>query len=394
MICVETQHFNLTRIILLAIGLWPNEKSKFRKFQAILCFGVLISFVIFQLTALTIAKCTADYIKIFSSATFFSIAIFSYNMFWINGHHLKNIMKQLQYFCNELKDENEVAIFKKYGHYFRQCTIIFILLGICWMFIITLLPIWPQIFGSVFYINESQLQSQTIQIMTEYFIDQEKYFYLILLHTNAAFCIGVTTWLGMGTMIIGWFIHICGMLTITSYRVEQIMTTKMSKNINLKNQIMIYNKKIFYAVEIHYKIMKICEHTCSNFKYSILLLLICTVSSLSLNLFGIFRNASLGDNEAILFHLLCSFALFLYLFVANYIGQEIINHNNHVYFTAYNSQWYNASLHAQKMILFILLRSSKACNLNVGIFVASLECFASLIKTSVSYFTVMYSLEE
>ncbi|KAL6425003.1 hypothetical protein ACFW04_009367 [Cataglyphis niger] len=166
-------------------------------------------------------------------------------------------MKQLQYFCNELKDENEVAILKKYGHYFRQCTIIFILMMICWIFIITLLPIWPQIFGRVLYINESQLKTHTIQIMTEYFIDQEKYFYLILLHTNAAFCIGMTTWLGTGTMILGWIIHICGLLTITSYRVEQIMTTKMSKNINLKNQTMIYNKKIFYAVEIHYKIMKL-----------------------------------------------------------------------------------------------------------------------------------------
>ncbi|XP_050460095.1 odorant receptor 4-like [Cataglyphis hispanica] len=392
MICVETQHFNLNRILLLAIGLWPYEKSKFRKLQATLCFGILTSFVIFQLTALIIANCTADYVKIFSSATFFNICILNYNMFWINGHHVKNMLQQLQCFCNELKDENEFAILKKYGHYFRQFTIILIVMAICWLFIITFVPIWPQIFGSVLYINESQLQSQKIQIMTEYFIDQEKYFYLIMLHINAAICIGVTTLVGTGTLLLGCIIHICGLLTITSYRVEQI-TTKTSKNI--KNQTMIYNKKIFYAVEIHYKIIKFCECLCSNFKGSFFLLLITTVSSLSLNLFGTFQNASLGDNKGFLLHLLLSFAIILFMFLVNYFGQEMINHNNHVYFTAYNSQWYNASLHAQKMILFILLRSSKDCNLNIGgMFVASFECFSSLIKTAVSYFTVMYSIEE
>ncbi|KAL6416850.1 hypothetical protein ACFW04_013122 [Cataglyphis niger] len=370
MICVETQYFNLTRIILFAIGLWPNEKSKFRKLQAILCFGVLTSFLIFQ----------------------FCFHYILYNLIFILNY-IKNMLQQLQYFYNELKDENEFAIFKKYGHYFRQCTIILTALMVCYIFIVTLLPIWQQIFDTVLYINESQLQSQTMQFMIKYFVDEEKLFYLILLHIKAAFCIGAITMVGTGTMFLGYIIHICGLLTITSYRVEQILTTKTSKN--MRNQIMIYNKKIFYAVEIHYKIMKFCEYLCSNFKGSFFLLLICTVSSLSLNLFGMFQNASLGNSKGFLLHLLFSFAIILFMFLVNHFGQEIINHNNHVYFTAYNSQWYNASLHAQKMILFILLRSSRDCNLNIGgIFVASFECFFSLIKTAVSYFTVIYSIEE
>ncbi|KAL6445405.1 hypothetical protein ACFW04_002295 [Cataglyphis niger] len=82
------------------------------------------------------------------------------------------------------------------------------------------------------------------------------------------------------------------------------------------------------------------------------------------------------------------------MFLSNFIGQEIINHNNKVYSTAYNICWYAAPLHIQKLILFLLQRGSKSFGLNVGgLFVASLECFATLVKTSVSYFTVMYSVQ-
>ncbi|XP_018361726.1 PREDICTED: uncharacterized protein LOC108760340 [Trachymyrmex cornetzi] len=80
------------------------------------------------------------------------------------------------------------------------------------------------------------------------------------------------------------------------------------------------------------------------------------------------------------------------MFLSNNIGQNIIDHNNYVFFTAYNVQWYRAPLRIQRMILFLLQRETKVFTLNVsGLFNASMECFATLVKTSVSYFTVIYS---
>ncbi|XP_018361497.1 PREDICTED: uncharacterized protein LOC108760194 [Trachymyrmex cornetzi] len=65
------------------------------------------------------------------------------------------------------------------------------------------------------------------------------------------------------------------------------------------------------------------------------------------------------------------------MFIANYTGQEIMDHNNYIYITAYNVRWYVAPVYTQKLILFILQRSGKAVALNFGnIIVVSLECFA------------------
>jgi len=56
-----------------------------------------------------------------------------------------------------------------------------------------------------------------LPIMMEYFIDQEKYFYLILLHINAVVCIGSAVMLAIGTMLITYFQNICGMFRIAWY---------------------------------------------------------------------------------------------------------------------------------------------------------------------------------
>ncbi|XP_050460091.1 odorant receptor 22c-like [Cataglyphis hispanica] len=395
MFCVETQHFPLTRILLLAIGLWPYQRSKFSQLQATLCFGILSSFVVFQLTALITTKCTVDFIiKVFSTAMVFNFYIITYNMFWINTDHVRNLLDQLQCICNELKDENEIAIFKKYGNNTKRFTLILTSFSICCVFIAILLPIWPQILGIFLYINESRIQSQTIQIVTEYFVDQEKYYYLILLHTYAVFCIGATTVTAIGTMLLGCIVHAYGLFTIASYRIEQAMTTKIFENINLNSWSMIC-KKICYAVEIHHKAMKFTNFILSSFKGSFFMLIMFSVISLSLNFFAIFRNASLGNKEAFVLHILYVLVIYLYLFVSNYAGQEVLNYSTHIYSTTYNVQWYNAPLHVQKMILLILQRGSKTFSLNIaGLFTVSLECFATLTKASMSYFTVLYTMQQ
>jgi len=58
-------------------------------------------------------------------------------------------------------------------------------------------------------------RSRRLPITIEYFIDQEKYFYLILLHIIMAILIGATAMIAIGTMLIAYFQHTCGMFRIS-----------------------------------------------------------------------------------------------------------------------------------------------------------------------------------
>jgi len=81
------------------------------------------------------------------------------------------------------------------------------------LFIFLSLPIFPQVIDIVLFINKSQSRHM-IYFTTEYFIDQEKYFYPILLHMDAACPIGGIVLIAIESLLIGYFKHACAIFKI------------------------------------------------------------------------------------------------------------------------------------------------------------------------------------
>ncbi|KAL6260662.1 hypothetical protein P5V15_008182 [Pogonomyrmex californicus] len=349
-----------------------------------------------QLTIFLTAECTSLLvIKVLCTTTFSIIYVIKYNSFWINARNVRHLMERLQQICNELKDEDEINIMKKYGNNTKRYTTAITLFCICTVLILIIIPILNPILNIVLHVNKSQSREIIhFTIIQEYFIDQEKYSFLIVLHMNTFICTGATTLTGTGTMLLGYMEHGCGMFKIASYRMEQAMTIKVFKKISTKDEIMIH-KEIIYAIDIHRKAIKYVELLLSNFEGSFVLLILVGVISLSLNLFAIFWAISVGNKEDCIFHFIFVSCVLVYLFLANYFAQEVLDHNSNVHATAYNIHWYIAPIQTQKLILFILQKGSKIFVLKVGkLFGASLESFAMLIKLSMSYFTFMYSMQQ
>jgi len=80
--------------------------------------------------------------------------------------------------------------------------------------------------------------------MTKYFVNQEKYFYLILLHMYAVLCIGITIMLGIGTMVITYIEHICGMFRIARYECGKCILNEFN-NFNCYYVIVIFIKQFY-----------------------------------------------------------------------------------------------------------------------------------------------------
>ncbi|XP_024890168.1 uncharacterized protein LOC112466341 isoform X2 [Temnothorax curvispinosus] len=381
MICINSLHIGLNRFLLLTFGLWPYQQSKLVQFQLVLFLSILATFILFQLTTFLTSQCTPDLlINVLSSALFFITFI-------------KCLLEQLQHIRNELTDKNEINIMKEYASDAKRYTAIFTLCVILLAFALLLYPIWPRIFDILLPMNETRPHISPL-FVTEYFVDQEKYFYLIILHANTAFTIGVGVMLATGTMFIVYIQYACGMFRIASYRVKQAITIEILQKNSLKNENLIY-KGLVYAVDMHRKAIKFSESTISRFKVMFFLLIVVGVICASLNFFRIFQVASLScDVKELSLRLIFVIIHFCYMFVGNYLAQEITNHNNDVFATVYNVQWYVTPLQIQKMILFLLQRGTKAFTMNIaGLFVGSLEGAATLLSTAVSYFTILHSTQ-
>ncbi|KAL6421727.1 hypothetical protein ACFW04_010942 [Cataglyphis niger] len=348
---INNKYFSLNRILLLIIGLWPYQQSNLTRFQFIFLSSILTTNVIFQ---------------------------------------MKDILGQLLHVCNKLRDANEIAIINKYGCNGKHYTVALTILAVCSISAFIVASFWSDI---IIILSPNASRSHHLLIATEHFINQEKYFYLILLHNIASLCIGAIAMLAIGTMFIAYLQYTCGMFKIASYRIKCAMNINMLQNINSKKNILILNNLIC-AVDIHRNAMKLSTLLLSNCQVMMFCLIIFGIGAVSLNLFRIFQifSSSGIDVKELITPFIYATVAILYMFLSNSIGQSIINYNHHVFVTVYNVRWYVAPLHLQKMILFLLQRNSRNFALNVGgLFVASIECFATLVKTSVSYFTVIYS---
>ncbi|XP_076174823.1 uncharacterized protein LOC143150436 isoform X2 [Ptiloglossa arizonensis] len=94
--------------------------------------------------------------------------------------------------------------------------------------------------------------------------------------------------------------------------------------------------------------------------------------------------------------LLCSLILSGYMFLmymSNRSGQKIIDDSLDIFYQTYDSMWYCAPISTQKMLLVIIHRSSIQCSFHVtGIFMLCYEGFSTLVSSSFSYFSVLYSI--
>ncbi|XP_039311531.1 uncharacterized protein LOC105198296 isoform X3 [Solenopsis invicta] len=331
MVRLEIERFRFNRLLLLAIGLWPFQKSKFAQVQFPVFLIILITFIVFQFTTFVTSDCTTDFIiKILSVAFFFIFLTTKYNSFWINADTVKLSLEQILYTYNELKNKNEIDILENYG-------------------------------------KVAQIYTAVLTTMW----------------------IGVTAILAVGTMFLTYFWYICGMFNIASFRFEKAMMTSILQNITQENEILIY-KGVIYAIDIHLKATQFSQYFIKSFEGSFFFIILSGIVSASCSLVEI---ASIKNIEEFVLFSAIIFILYLYTAMANYTAQEVMDHNNRVFATAYNVKWYIAPLRIQKMLIFLLLRGNKAFNLNLGgLFVGSLESAAMLTSASITYFTVLYSL--
>ncbi|KYN33058.1 hypothetical protein ALC56_12692, partial [Trachymyrmex septentrionalis] len=268
--------------------------------------------------------------KWYSAVMLISVISLSCSLF-----RLKQLLEQIQDDWNSLKDKLEINIIEKYACSARLFTIILIVycyFGLIFCGIIQYLPI---ILDVILPLNDSR--PCQLFVVTEYFINQEKYFYVMLLHETLAYIVGTATLCSTSATIMTCILHTCALFKIT--RFAELLT--------------------------------------SSFAVLFFILIVIGISSLSFNLFQV-SNTYIISYFAFIVAILI-FVHFNYMFIANYGGQELLNHGLKLFKATYNGIWYAAPLRTQKLLLFIMQKGTINVSLTCGgVFVASLEGFATV----------------
>ncbi|XP_019883879.1 uncharacterized protein LOC105253950 [Camponotus floridanus] len=259
--------------------------------------------------------------------------------------------------------------------------------------VLLILHTFPLIFDFILPLNESR--PWQFLVATEYFFNQEKYVYAILLHHSLAIAIAAITLCSTSSTFIMSVLHICALFNIASHRIENAMKWNILAISDPKREHLLY-RKIVHAVIVHRRAIEFTKFLTTEFAILFAILILVGVCSLSLTLLQFLQLITLTNNitEAFIFAVLILVHL-TYMFGANYAGQIITDHGIKLFKATYNGMWYAAPLHTQKMLLFIMQKGMINVNLRLGsVFTASLEGFAMLTNAAVSYFTVIYSTRQ
>ncbi|KAK0182184.1 hypothetical protein PV327_000346 [Microctonus hyperodae] len=121
-----------------------------------------------------------------------------------------------------------------------------------------------------------------------------------------------------------------------------------------------------------------------------LMFVILLTGVLSLSITGVKATLNLHHpTEAFQAGVLCS-AHLVHIYYYSWNSQKILDHSSTIFDAAYSTQWYTALDKTTKLVNFMMLRSTKPCIQTAGkVFPMTLMNFTVIVKTSMSYFTVL-----
>ncbi|XP_025155498.1 odorant receptor 49b-like [Harpegnathos saltator] len=256
-----------------------------------------------------------------------------------------------------------------------------------------MLPLATPVLDIVSPLNETR--PRKLPHKAEYFMSQEKHYYVLWLSQHVSYIICCIVLTAIDTTFFLLMEHVCGMHTILCYRLKNLTvydTLSQMDNICVNKNYEINERarrciQLDRRIRVFVQIMESTFMTCFLFDIGLGFILHTCVCIII-----VVRTGQLAETVRFLAILIPQ--LFR-IFFSNWIGQEVIDHSSEIPQAAYSAMWYDMPVKVQKMIMLLIARSQKPSKLTVAKFyIINLESFNMVMKTSMSYCTVMISLSE
>ncbi|XP_011348509.2 uncharacterized protein LOC105285755 isoform X6 [Ooceraea biroi] len=388
MIFAGERCFKLHRLMFLAMGLWPYQKSSIWKIQSAFFFSVYCSNLFSQLLPFVTMVCNMDCsLKRFSYVCILIACFVSYYSFYFNSEIVMRALQHMQHDWKMFESSDAINIFEEYlfeAYSFVFSALIFLVVA---AIIFVIFECSPIILDVIAPMNKSRLRK--VEVDFELFVDQEQYFVLYLVHEILGATISIWSIITTATFLITVFKHSCATYKIASYLIRNTITD-YTLQLPVAQKLQFMHQNICLSVYIHRRTFEFCKDfllSLDLWYFSLLLICVLSLSCLLLRLYyAIMQFNNFYDLFTCCMFLFC---YLVYMFVVNFLGQSYTEHSVKVLESTYDTFWYVAPLPIQN--LFLIMQKSIRSHKMVfgGLFVLSIEGFSTLITAAVSYCTVM-----
>ncbi|XP_072744254.1 uncharacterized protein [Anoplolepis gracilipes] len=387
------QYYVLNRVLLSAIGLWPYDDFKVRQLRFILALLILILFNGTQFIKLFISKYSLDLlVQILPFVSVFMGFSIKYVTVYAMIGNIKEFQERLRSNWSALADDREIEIIQKQAINGRLFTIILAMFIYSTVFFLIFTQYIPILLDIIIPLNESRPRELIFPAV--YFINQQKYFFILTIHAGIGLLIIATSGIATESFSFANALHAFGLFEIASYRMKR-MLSEIYPQMCIDKQYIISRQRIIAAVDFHRRAIEYSELLKASFGQMYLILFIILVCSTSINLYyfaQIITTVTTGKLWDIFKSIILVILYIICLTMANYAGQKFIDCDTHFYRTICNTKWYNAPLETQKLIFFLIQKTTKCYKVDAGgMFSPCFEGLATGFSMTISYFMVIYS---
>ncbi|XP_035733482.1 uncharacterized protein LOC118446655 [Vespa mandarinia] len=302
---------------------------------------------------------------------------------------MKKILYRIKSDWDDLANKPELVILKKYAEISRLCTLTFAIF-ICLYIVFLISPSFLSAFQYVFgVINETEL---ILPVPVDYFMKNQMFYYIVLTIEYVIILIAGTVGIANYSMYIVVVQHACALLTIVQWRaIERFVKNQQNNYYSSNNsELTDEREKIIHIIKFYNKAIEFIDllksfyetiHLFEEF-FGFIYILLFQIISLTLNS---------AEGLTKLLFVLGSLSLIYAYF---YLAQNLINHNVNVFTIFCEIPFYSLSLKTQNLLLFLIMRSMRPCNLSVkGAIVVSNDHFAAFMRKAFSFAMVLHSLQ-
>ncbi|XP_076386299.1 uncharacterized protein LOC143264193 [Megachile rotundata] len=248
------------------------------------------------------------------------------------------------------------------------------------------IPWFPRILDVIMPLNASRARAYIIPAAFPF--EEDDYYYLIIFQMTVAILVTMFVYIACDTCFIYTVQHACALFAMSGYRFKEAIRDVPAGS-NVSNFSYETHRKVCRSVEAHNRALTFLKEIEEiHFGY----LLICL---------GIITGAFSGTlvllsrlSICMQFYQCTGFLVvqLVHLFFLTIQGQFVIDSNWRTYNEIYGGFWYNAKPKTQIFYLLALRATMSAPQITAGGRIPmNLETFASIIKASVSYFTMLKS---
>ncbi|KAK0182760.1 hypothetical protein PV327_000861 [Microctonus hyperodae] len=383
---------NFTR----AIGQWPYQ----HRWESRICGFVIVFLVTSQFIAEVIGVIVYidDKEIVLESVTPFMTAVFcgsKYINAMLNVKTMKKLLNCLEEDSSIYTSKDEIRILNEYAHVGQ-----FLIYGYALsIYVATIVfmtePLLPKWINFIFHLNETVPNRYPVPI-DWYIIDMKKNFYPLFCYESLCYLAMLTITVANDSMFIIFLQHACALFAVVQYQLENLLRRQ-----DWEKELESGKFRKISDVQYNYYMMCIKKHK-RAIKFAKLLEdmyiwcfgVVIGINTLLISFTALQLTTQTSTIRQIVKYTIFASAQMMHLFCDCYLSQQLTDKSNDIQKHITLSNWYKMPLHAQKLVIMVMLRSQRPCTLTAGKIVSlSMQTFASIIKTAVSYFTVLVSVQ-